>query len=93
MTELRDEGSSDPIIKDDVPDNVKPLFELTESYWAIIERAKKALPQYQADCLSRRRGILQQCSFTVPHTPQPVTRTNINFSTLQKVATEYVCEL
>jgi hypothetical protein len=59
----------------------------------VEERAKKALPQYQADCLSRRRGILQQCSFTVPHTPQPVTRTNINFSTLQKVATEYVCEL
>lgn len=28
---------------DDEPDNFKPVFEIQESFWAIIERAQKAL--------------------------------------------------
>jgi hypothetical protein len=59
----------------------------------IEERSKKALPAYQADCLSRRRGILRQVAYTATLDGKSVTRENANFSTLKKVATNHVCNV
>ncbi|CAB3753745.1 hypothetical protein [Paraburkholderia humisilvae] len=64
----------------------KPTTQKQLMIIVVEERAKTALPQYQADCLSRRMGVLQQQEFVVPHIPHPVTRTNTNFSALRNAA-------
>jgi hypothetical protein len=59
----------------------------------VEERAKKASSLYQADCLSRRRGILQQSAYSATLDGKTSARENINFSALKKVSTNHVCKL
>ncbi|KAB0641027.1 lytic transglycosylase domain-containing protein [Burkholderia stagnalis] len=71
----------------------KPKTQKQLMIIVVEERSKKANPLYREDCLSRRRGILEQQDFTVPRQPKPVTRSNVNFSALKEIANEFVCQL
>jgi len=60
---------------------------------ALEERARKALPQYVSDCMSRRLGILQQSSFASTENGITRRRTNANFELISRDATKYVCNI
>ena len=68
-------------------ENPKDQFELTRI--AVVERGGTALPQWRADAISRRVGILNG----VPETVGDRQRANINFYMLRDVHVETAIEL